>query len=203
MAFCNAVGKVSNWNAVGVPLADMVLLLWWTMHFVLWERDGTSHSCWQVCKICIVFGYGFQHIPFKWMHHTYPDIVWHLNIDSAPIHPAVVYPIFFPQKALISIWMPSLVPTCHWQNLTDLPPTHINSSCQHLISLPACPASKQELLSSSKKRGANCYVCGPTREVSVVFVTMQWGSQLHPPLKVPGVSPFLITYLLHNLYTII
>jgi hypothetical protein len=27
--------------------------------------------------------------------------------------------------------------------------------------------------------------------------------RLHLPLKVPGVSPFLITYLLHNLYTII
>ncbi len=27
--------------------------------------------------------------------------------------------------------------------------------------------------------------------------------RLHPPLKVPGVSPFLITHLLHNLYTII
>jgi hypothetical protein len=84
MAFCNAVGKVSNWNAGGVPLADMLLLLWWTMHFVLWERDGTSHSRWQVSKICIVFGYGFQeHIPFKWMHHTYHNIVWYLHIDSA------------------------------------------------------------------------------------------------------------------------
>jgi hypothetical protein len=39
-------------------------------------------------------------------------------------------------------------------NLTDLPPTRINSSHQHLISLPACPASKQEFLSSWKKRGA-------------------------------------------------
>jgi hypothetical protein len=92
MAFCNAVRKISNWNAVGVPLA---------------------HSCWQVSKICIVFRYGFQHIPFKWMDHTYPNFVWHLNIDSAPIQPAVVYPIFFPQKALILIWMTSL-PTHHW-----------------------------------------------------------------------------------------
>jgi hypothetical protein len=41
------------------------------------------------------------------MHHMYPDIVWHLNIDSAPIHSAVEYAIFL-QKALISIWMPSL-----------------------------------------------------------------------------------------------
>jgi hypothetical protein len=39
MAFCNAVRKVSNWKAVGTPLADMLLLLRWTMHFVLWERD--------------------------------------------------------------------------------------------------------------------------------------------------------------------
>jgi hypothetical protein len=83
MAFCNAVGKVSNWNAGGVPLADMLLLLWWTMHFVLWERDGMSPSRWQVSKISIVFGYGFQHIPFKWMHHTYRNIMWHLNINSA------------------------------------------------------------------------------------------------------------------------
>jgi hypothetical protein len=45
-------------------------------------------------------------------------------------------------------------------NLTDLPPTHINSSRQHLISLPACPASKQELLSSWKKRGAMAVTSG-------------------------------------------
>jgi hypothetical protein len=75
-------------------------------------RDGTSHSCCQVSKICIVLGYEFQHIPFKWKHHMYPDILWHLNIDSAFIHPAVVYPIFL-KMALISIWMSSL-PTPHW-----------------------------------------------------------------------------------------
>jgi hypothetical protein len=45
-------------------------------------------------------------------------------------------------------------------NLMDLPPTCINSSCQHLISLPACPASKQELLSSWKKRGAKAVTSG-------------------------------------------
>jgi hypothetical protein len=45
-------------------------------------------------------------------------------------------------------------------NLMDLPPTHINSSHQHLISLPACPASKQELLSSWKKRGAMAVTSG-------------------------------------------
>jgi hypothetical protein len=36
-------------------------------------------------------------------------------------------------------------------NLMDLPPTCINSSRQHLISLPAFPASKQELLSYGKR----------------------------------------------------
>jgi hypothetical protein len=61
MAFCNAVRKVSNWNAGGVPLADMLLLLWWTMHFVLWEQDATSHLRCQVSKICILFRYEFQH----------------------------------------------------------------------------------------------------------------------------------------------
>ncbi len=45
-------------------------------------------------------------------------------------------------------------------NLTDLPPTRINSSHQHLISLPACPASKQELLSSWRKRGAMAVTSG-------------------------------------------
>jgi hypothetical protein len=112
MAFCNAVRKVSNWNAVGLPLANMLLLLWWTMHIVLWQRDGTSHSCWQVSKICIVFKYGFQQIPFKWMHHTYHNIVQHLNIDSA-LFTLQSYIQFFSQKALISIWMLSL-PSHHW-----------------------------------------------------------------------------------------
>jgi hypothetical protein len=82
--------------------------------FALWEWYGTSCSCCQVSKICVVFGYGFQHIPLKWMHHMYPDIVWHLNIDSAHIHaPCSCISIFFSQMSLISIRMPSL-PTHHW-----------------------------------------------------------------------------------------
>jgi hypothetical protein len=52
------------------------------------------------------------HIPFKWMHHTYRNIVWNLNIDSA-LFTLQPYIQFFLQKALISIWMPSL-PTHHW-----------------------------------------------------------------------------------------
>jgi hypothetical protein len=161
MAFCNAVGKVSHWNAVGVPLANMLLLLWWTMHFVLWEQDGMSHLCWQISKICIVFMYGFQNIPFKWMHHTYCDIVWHLNINSVPIHPAVVYPIFFAKGSYFNLnAKPANPKLALHHNLTDLPPTCINSSHQHLISLPACPASKQELLSSWKKRGAMAVTSG-------------------------------------------
>jgi hypothetical protein len=129
MTFCNAVRKVSNWNAGGVPFADMLLLLWWTIHFVLSEQDGTSHSCWQVSKICIVFGYGFQHIPFKWMHHTFCDIVWRLNINSAPFM-LQSYIQYFLQKALISIWMPSL-PTHHWLCvITSL------TSLQHIATAP-------------------------------------------------------------------
>jgi hypothetical protein len=42
-------------------------------------------------------------------------------------------------------------------NLTDLPPTHMNSSRQHLISLPACPASKQELFVIMEKE--RCQGC--------------------------------------------
>jgi hypothetical protein len=89
-----------------------LLLLWWTMNFVLWERDGTSCLRWQVSKFCIVFGYGFQHISFEWMHHMFCDIVWHLNIDSA-LFTLQSYIQFFLQKALISVWMLSLL-TRHW-----------------------------------------------------------------------------------------
>jgi hypothetical protein len=46
------------------------------------------------------------------MHHTYRNIVWHLNIDSARFT-LQSYIQFFLQKALISIWMLSL-PTRHW-----------------------------------------------------------------------------------------
>jgi hypothetical protein len=42
-------------------------------------------------------------------------------------------------------------------NLMDLPPTHINSSRQHLISLPACPASKQLLFVILEKE--RCHGC--------------------------------------------
>jgi hypothetical protein len=48
-------------------------------------------------------------------------------------------------------------------NLIDLPPRRINTSRQHLISLPACPASKKELLSSWKKRGAMAVTSGSLR----------------------------------------
>jgi hypothetical protein len=130
MAFCNAVGKVSNWNAGGVTLADLLLLLWWTMHFVLWEQDSMSHLCWQVSKICTVFGYAFQHIPFKWMHHTFHDIVWHLNIHSA-LFTLQSYILFFLQKALISIWMLSL-PTHHWLCIITS-----RTSLQHISTAPA------------------------------------------------------------------
>jgi hypothetical protein len=150
MAFCNGVRKVSNWNAGGIPLADMLLLLWWTMHFVLWEWDGTSHSLCQVSKIWNLFGYEFQHIPFKWMHHTYRNIVWHLNIDSALLT-LQSYIQFFLQKALISIWMPSL-PTRHWLCVITSahgPPSNTYEQLLPTLDITTCcPASKQQLLSS-------------------------------------------------------
>jgi hypothetical protein len=138
MAFCNAVRKVSNWNAGGIPLADMLLLLWWTMHFVLWEQDGTSHSRCQVSRICILFGYEFQHIPFKWMHHTYHNIVRHLNIDSALFTLQSYIPFFFAKGSYFNLNAEPAKPSLALHhNLTDLPPTRMNSSRQHLISLPA------------------------------------------------------------------
>jgi hypothetical protein len=96
-------------------------------------RDGTSHSCCHISKICIVLRYEFQHIPFKWKHHsTYPDIFWHLNINGAPIHPAVKQFIqFFLQMTLVSIWMSSL-PTCHWLCIITS-----RTSLQHVSTAPA------------------------------------------------------------------
>jgi hypothetical protein len=76
-------------------------------------------------------------------------------------HPAVVYPFFFTNVSYFNLNAKPANPSlalCH--NLMDLPPTRINSSRQHLISLPASPASKQELLSSWKKRGAMAVTSG-------------------------------------------
>ena len=58
---------------------------------------------------------------------------------------------------------PANLPLALHHNLTDLPPTFINTSHHHLISLPACPASKKELLSSWKKRGAMAVTSGSLR----------------------------------------
>jgi hypothetical protein len=72
-----------------------------------------------------------------------------ISCDISTLIVPLVYPIFFLQTAL----------ALH-HNLMDLPPTCINSSRQHLISLPACPASKQEMLSSYKKRGEMAVTSG-------------------------------------------
>jgi hypothetical protein len=42
-------------------------------------RDGTTCSCCQVSKICIVFGYEFQHIPFKCVGISDTDEGWMLK----------------------------------------------------------------------------------------------------------------------------
>jgi hypothetical protein len=77
------------------------------------------------------------------------------------IHPAFLYPIFFAKGSYFQLNAEPANPSLALHhNLTDLPPTRINSSRQHLISLPACPASKQELLSSWKKRGAMAVTSG-------------------------------------------
>jgi hypothetical protein len=118
------------------------------------EMVWASLLCCQVSKICIVFGYGFQHIPLKWIHHTYPDIVWHLKIDSAHIYPAVIYPIFL-LMSLISIWMPSLL-THHWlciitsrTSLQHVSTAHANTWYHYmLVLLPSkscCHHGKREV----------------------------------------------------------
>jgi hypothetical protein len=82
-------------------------------------------------------------------------------MDSAPIHPAVIYPIFSAKGSYFNLNAKPANPSLALHhNLMDLPPTHVNSSHQHLISLPACPASKQELLSSWKKRGSMAVTSG-------------------------------------------
>jgi hypothetical protein len=84
-----------------------------------------------------------------------------LTLIVPHIHPAFVYPIFFAKGSYFHLNAEPAdlsLALCH--NLTDLPPTHINSSHHHLISLPACCASKQELLSSWKKRGAMAVTSG-------------------------------------------
>jgi hypothetical protein len=77
------------------------------------------------------------------------------------IHPAFLYPIFFAKGSYFHLNAEPANPSLALHhNLMDLPPTRINSSCQHLIALPACPASKQELLSSWQKRGAMAVTSG-------------------------------------------
>jgi hypothetical protein len=54
-----------------------------------------------------------------------------------------------------------------------------------------CYHQEVKLLCLWPNKASECGICHHARR------------QLHPPLKVLGVSPFLITYLLHNLYAII
>jgi hypothetical protein len=98
------------------------------------------------------------------MHHTFHDIVWHLNIDSALFTLQSYIQFFSAKGSYFNLNAEPANPSLALHhNLTDLPPTHINSSQQHLISLSACPASKQELLSSWKKRGAMAVTSGLLR----------------------------------------
>jgi hypothetical protein len=77
------------------------------------------------------------------------------------IHPVFLYPIFFAKGSYFHLNAEPANPSLALHHkLTDLPPTCINSSRQHLISLHAWPASKQELLSSWKKRGAMAVTSG-------------------------------------------
>jgi hypothetical protein len=99
MAFCNAVGKVSNWNAVGVPLADMLLLLWWTMHFVLWERDGMSHSRCQVQRSAFYSGMN-SNISHSNECIIHIIILWDISTSIVPYSPCISISNFFRKRLL-------------------------------------------------------------------------------------------------------
>jgi hypothetical protein len=140
MAFCNADGSISNYYAVGVPSADMLLLLWWTMCFVMWEmlwvirvarfQRSVLHSCMDtnishsdnsIIPILILYVISKLIAPqspcsckcYFFTNHSY------FNFNSEPAYPALAL--------------------CH--NLKDLPATCSNTSQQHWTSLPAFSAS--------------------------------------------------------------
>jgi hypothetical protein len=142
MAFCNADGSISNWNAVGIPSSDMLLLI--------------DEQCALLCERCyksfMLPGFKDLYCIQAWIP-TYPIQIIPSYLSLYCVISKLIAPqspcsckcyCFFSQMALISIWIPSL-PTQHWlwlhHNLQDLPPTHSNTSCQHSTSLPAFPAS--------------------------------------------------------------
>jgi hypothetical protein len=93
---------------------------------------------------------------------------------------------------------------------TEGPPLEVTENCRappHLSqSFVACEWGSHSLhpdASSFPYCQVKLLRLWPTRQVSAVFVTMKGGDSCMPPLKVPGVSHFLITSLLCNLYTII
>jgi hypothetical protein len=64
----------------------------------------------------------------------YPDIVWHLNIDSGPSHSAVVYPIFLAKGSYLNLNAEPANPSLALHhNPMDLSPTFIKTSHQYLI----------------------------------------------------------------------
>lgn len=72
------------------------------------------------------------------MHHTYHNIVRHLNIDSALFTLQSYIQFFFAKGSYFNLNAEPAKPSLALRhNLTDLPPTRMNSSRQHLISLPA------------------------------------------------------------------
>jgi hypothetical protein len=109
MTFCNAFRKVSNWNAVGITLADMFLLLWWTMHFFEMVRVVRA-ARFQRSALYLGMDSNISHsneciIPIL--------ILCDISTSIVPLFTLQSYIQFILQMAIISIWMPSL-PTHHW-----------------------------------------------------------------------------------------
>jgi hypothetical protein len=78
------------------------------------------------------------------------------KIDSASIHPAVVYAIFFANGSYFNLNAKPANPSLALgHNLMDLPPTCINSSHQHLISLPACFQAEVVVITEKER----CHGC--------------------------------------------
>jgi hypothetical protein len=72
------------------------------------------------------------------MHHTYCNIVQHLNIDSALFTLQWYIQFFFAKGSYFNLNAEPAKPSLALHHICmDLPPTRMNSSRQHLISLPA------------------------------------------------------------------
>jgi hypothetical protein len=162
-------------------------ILWTISRISSWVHPSSWWSCKHSSAKSSLMAICFQ-IVFYCLHVHWHIFCWFVYRHYPQINSVISLQMQCsteesPLEGTEDCWVPppllqSFV-TCNWGS---------HSFCPDASSFPYCQV---KLLHLWPNKASECSICHHVRR------------QLMPPLKVPGVSHFLITYLLHDLYTII